>query len=258
MMAGCVVGLDDVWQASGMAHSVEHYGQISMVAELVASGDWEPMLVPPLPRLPRNASHSTTRAVAAMARIVRHAAARRDRAHDHARGARRGSQPAHGEHAHATHAAHHEPATGRALASSEQERRPGSTGADTVAASNGEGDHVPPPFGNDVTRHDVFPENVKQAAVLKVRSRFAQPNEMRADALRVTLVERGGKDVASLWLELPAPPTPLPTASPTWWAPSGTPMVPSAVPPGTRSASSGTAAAAPVEPSAPRADGSGD
>lgn len=34
MMSGCLVGLDDVWQGSTMAHSVGHYGQISMVSEL--------------------------------------------------------------------------------------------------------------------------------------------------------------------------------------------------------------------------------
>ena len=36
-----------------------------------------------------------------------------------------------------------------------------------------------------------------------MRSRFEQPHEREADALRVTLVRRGGEDVASMWVELP-------------------------------------------------------
>ena len=59
----------------------------------------------------------------------------------------------------------------------------------------------------------IFPENVKQALLRKARSRFAQPHEAGgaapaapADALRITLVERGGSEVATRWLPLPAPP----------------------------------------------------
>ena len=175
MMNGCVVGLDDVWQSGNMAHSAEHYGQVSMVAELVASGDWQPLVVPPVPKLPSNASNSKTKAVAEMARVIRHAAA-----HAHTNtAAMREARPR--DHAHAAHKSPHE----------HEHEHP-----------------APPTFGVEVTRRDVFPENVKQAAVRKVRSRFAQPNEMDTDALRITLVERGGKDVASLWLELPmAPPS---------------------------------------------------
>ena len=51
--------------------------------------------------------------------------------------------------------------------------------------------------------HDVFPENIKQSLLEHTRSRFEQPHEREADALRVTLVRRGGEDVASMWVELP-------------------------------------------------------
>ena len=50
----------------------------------------------------------------------------------------------------------------------------------------------------------VFPENQKQSCLRKRRSRFAQPGEAeQADALRVTLVERGGREESVLWLPLP-------------------------------------------------------
>ena len=62
------------------------------------------------------------------------------------------------------------------------------------------------------THRDLFPENVKQALVLKTRSRFAQPFERESDALRVTLVERGGKDLSSMWVELPYEPTAEPVS----------------------------------------------
>ena len=60
------------------------------------------------------------------------------------------------------------------------------------------------PAGDDVTRADLFPENIKQGLVGKARSRFEQPGEADGkDALRVVLVERGGGEAAPLWVELP-------------------------------------------------------
>ena len=53
-----------------------------------------------------------------------------------------------------------------------------------------------------------FPENIKQAVLRKVRSRFMQPREAEghdADAIRVALLERGGREVASRWIRLPPP-----------------------------------------------------
>ena len=50
MMVGSLVGLDDVWQGwPGAPHSVEHVGQIAMVHELMQTGDWHPLIVPPMP-----------------------------------------------------------------------------------------------------------------------------------------------------------------------------------------------------------------
>ena len=51
---------------------------------------------------------------------------------------------------------------------------------------------------------DLFPENVKQSLVVKSKSRFEQPGEREGeDAIRVALIERGGKEVGSAWLPLP-------------------------------------------------------
>ena len=56
----------------------------------------------------------------------------------------------------------------------------------------------------ELSRRDLFPENVKQALVMKARSRFEQPGEAEGqDALRVVLVERGGREEAISWVPLP-------------------------------------------------------
>ena len=123
-MVGALVGLDDVWQAGGMPHSHGHLGQIMHVNELVATGDWEPLVVP----------------------------------HGHVRGA------------------------AAAAIVDELNRR-----APQLEAAN-----------------RAFPENSKQALLRKKRSRFEQPGEREGgDALRISLIERGGSEVAARFLPLP-------------------------------------------------------
>lgn len=198
MMVGCVVGLDDVWQASTMAHSIEHYGQISMVAELAASGDWEPLLLPPVPRLPRNSSHTVRRAVTHLTQAVSAAAAA---VHTRRRGKNSGGlEGGAGGNA------------GGGL---------GDGSAAPTTAPSGEGRGVSPTSLTELVHRELFPENVKQAIMVKARSRFAQPGESEGDALRVTLVERGGRDVATVWVGLPRALSPAATARPS----SGPPAV---------------------------------
>jgi hypothetical protein len=128
MLVGSLIGLDDTWQASSLPFSVEHYGQIMNVHELVGSGDWEPLIVPPMPRVGPKA------------------------------------------------------------------REVGNEMLATIFNNRSGGKF----------QLNVFPENVKQSLVRKVRSRFDQPGEREgADALRVALVERGGRELESLWLRLP-------------------------------------------------------
>jgi len=41
------MGLDDLYQASAMPHADKHIGQILHMREMAATGDWEPVVVPP-------------------------------------------------------------------------------------------------------------------------------------------------------------------------------------------------------------------
>ena len=240
MMTGCVVGLDDVWQASAMAHSVGHYGQISMVSELAESGDWEPWLVPPLPRLPRNASHAVRRAVLEMAATVNTAAAAaharraaaaaagtaqretRDRPPPHLTPSpQRETRDRPHHHPHASSPDH------RGMAAKGKGSGGGGEGGGGAGSSeggssssavlpDGDGRGAGPASGLllEVTHRELFHENVKQAIMLKARSRFAQPGESDGDALRVTLVARGGKELESMWITLPQAPSPVPYSGP--------------------------------------------
>ena len=80
-----------------------------------------------------------------------------------------------------------------------------SKGKEMITALKEEGERAGGPT-NDVTRKALFPENVKQALIVKSRSRFEQPGERDGtDALRVTLVARGGTEVAPpIWIPIPA------------------------------------------------------
>ena len=224
MMTGCVVGLDDVWQASAMAHSVGHYGQISMVSELAESGDWEPWLVPPLPRLPRNASHAVRRAVLEMAATVNTAAAAahaRRAAAAAAGTAQRETRDRPHHHPHASSPDHRGTAA-KGKGSGGGGEGGGSAGSSeggsssSAALPDGDGRGAGPASGLllEVTHRELFHENVKQAIMLKARSRFAQPGESDGDALRVTLVARGGKELESMWIALPRAPSPVPYSGP--------------------------------------------
>lgn len=159
-----------------MAHSTEHYGQISMVSELVVGGDFEPLIVP-APQQPKRGGEAITQMVG----NVKAAAA------------------AHAVQAHHQHASSH---TGGGHAADVGGARAGGAFASALEHARSAGEVLG--MGTDITRWDLFPENTKQALVRKARSRFGQPRESDADALKVTLVERGGRDLASRWIELPA------------------------------------------------------
>ena len=136
----CVaVGLDDIWQAWPNApRSNEHLGQIAMVHELVATGDWKALLVPPHGYRP--GGHAFIKATKMIGNINAAASA-------------------------------------------------------TAAAAHKE--------DADTMKRELFPENIKQALVVKARSRFGQPGEREFDALRITLVERGGVEGPAMWVPLP-------------------------------------------------------
>jgi len=51
-MVGALIGLDDVWQAGTLPHAHGHHGQIMFVHEMVQSGDWLPVVVPPIRTTP--------------------------------------------------------------------------------------------------------------------------------------------------------------------------------------------------------------
>ena len=58
MLIGGVVAFDDSWQVERLPNAVGHLGQMNMVHELVAAGDFEPLMLP----APRNGSKADVRA----------------------------------------------------------------------------------------------------------------------------------------------------------------------------------------------------
>ena len=134
MMVGGLIGFDDTWVGwPGAPFAKEHIGQVGLVHELVQTGDWRALLLPPNPHRKKDPS---THGYQISTKVIA-----------------------------------------------------GFNGEATASGING----------------DLFPENVKQSLVVKSKSRFEQPGEREGeDAIRVALIERGGREVGSAWLPLPA------------------------------------------------------